>query len=162
MNNGGFGRGGAGGWNQPPAHQQQMYPQAASPPNIAGFGGPGAYVPPPGQNQQSFGQPFPPHQQQQQQQQQSGFGAPPSPATHGMPQYPQSHNTSNGPNGQPRNENRQLAATGMEEVNRVKVDTPNNGTPEVAPPPTTEKKKEEKPKRETRMVYSDNEISPVS
>jgi hypothetical protein len=135
-----------------------MYPQAASPPNIAGFGGSGAYVPPPGQNQQSFAQPYSSHQQQQQQ---SGFGALPlSPATHGMPQYPQSHNVSNGPNGQPRNDNRQLAAAGMEEV-KVKVDTPNNGTPEVAPPPTTEKKKEEKHKRETRMVYSDNEISPV-
>jgi hypothetical protein len=138
-----------------------MYPQAASPPNIAGFGGSGAYVPPPGQNQQPFPQPFPP-QQQQQQQQQSGFGAPsPSPATqtHGMPQYPQPHNVSNGgSNGQPRNDNRQLAVDEVKVVENI----PNNGTPEVTLPPTTEKKKEEKNKRETRMVYGDNEMSPVS
>lgn len=41
------------------------------------------------------------------------------------------------------------------------MESPDMGTPEVVATPT-EKRKDEKPKRETRMVYGDNEISPVS
>lgn len=39
------------------------------------------------------------------------------------------------------------------------MESPDAGTPEVVAPM---EKKTEKPKRETRMMYGDNEISPVS
>ncbi|KAL0638841.1 hypothetical protein Q9L58_002072 [Maublancomyces gigas] len=158
MNNGGFGRGGPvgqAGWNQPPPTHQQQQPA---------FGGPGTYIPPPSPSQQ-FGQPqqqqqsFSPHNQQGQQ-----FGFP----SHGMQQQfgqPQQqqmqhqqqpqHQYQNGNHGR-NDSSASLTATGVE---GVKMESPDAGTPEVV---ASMEKKTEKPKRETRMIYGDNEISPVS
>ncbi|KAI5851418.1 hypothetical protein DFP73DRAFT_154124 [Morchella snyderi] len=152
MNNGGFGRGGpsgsgGGGWNQPPAHQQQQ----------GGFGGPGAYVPPPQGPSQQFGQPqqpqpFSPHQPHSQQQF-GGFGATIQHHQH----QPHAQNNGSAMGHQGRNDSSaSLTATGVE---GVKMESSDTSTPNVTVPPT-EKKKDEKPKRETKMVYSDNEISP--
>lgn len=157
MNNGGFGRGGPvgqAGWNQPPPTHQQQQPA---------FGGPGTYIPPPSPGQQ-FGQPqqqqsFSPHNQQGQQ-----FGFP----SHGMQQQfgqPQQqqmqhqqqpqHQYQNGNHGR-NDSSASLTATGVE---GVKMESPDAGTPEIV---ASMEKKTEKPKRETRMIYGDNEISPVS
>lgn len=151
MSNGGFGRGGSvgqAGWNQPPpAHQPA-------------FGGSGAYIPPPSPSQQ-FGQPqqqqpFSPHHQGQQ------FGFPGHGMQFGQPQQQmqsqqqQQHQYQNGNLSGRNDSSASLTATGVE---GVKMESPDAGTPEVVAPM---EKKTEKPKRETRMVYGDNEISPVS
>lgn len=148
MNNSGFGRGGPGaqgGWNAPPSAPQ------------SGFGGPGAF-PPAGPSQQ-FGQSH--HQGQQFGFQGHGMQGQQHPPTH-MQQHmhhQQNQQYQNGNQQSGRNDSTaSLTATGVE---GVKMESPDTGTPEVVATPT-EKKKNEKPKRETRMVYGDNEISPVS
>ncbi|RPA97492.1 hypothetical protein L873DRAFT_1790980 [Choiromyces venosus 120613-1] len=135
INNSGFGRGG-GGWNQQQQQGQgQMYPHAggANP----GFGGAGGY-PPTGPSQQSYNQPS--YQQQQQQQQ------------HGNHNY-QPHNTNGHVHAYNRGRN-----PSPEEQKPASETTPSS----LPDAPVADKKKDEKekPKRETKMVYSDNEISP--
>lgn len=66
------------------------------------------------------------------------------------------HQYQNGSHGGRNDSSASLTATGVE---GVKMESPDAGTPEVVAPM---EKKTEKPKRETRMMYGDNEISPVS
>lgn len=132
MNNG-FGRGG------PPGGGVQGGWNPPPTTSQGSFGGQGAY------NQgQGFGQGG-----------QFGFQG------HGMqPQHMQMQQAGQYQNGEQRGRNdstTSLTATGVE---GVKMESPDTGTPEVVATPGGEKK--EKAKRETRMVYSDNEISPVS
>lgn len=113
-----------------------MYPQAGG--ANAGFAGAGGY-PPTGPMQQAYNQP--PYQQQQQQQPQHG--------NHNyQPHSTNGHGHAHGRNGNP-----------TAEENKPTPETMQSSLPDVQP---ADKKKDgkEKPKRETKMVYADNEISP--
>jgi len=114
-----------------------MYPQAGG--ANAGFAGAGGY-PPAGPMQQSYNQPS--YQQQQQQPQHGNHNYQPH-STNG-------HGHAHGRNGNPTTEE-----------NKPTPETMQGSIPDVQP---AEKKKDgkEKPKRETKMVYADNEISPVN
>ncbi|KAG0131194.1 hypothetical protein HOY82DRAFT_608364 [Tuber indicum] len=135
MNNPGFGRGG-GGWNQQQQQGQgQMYPQTGG--ANSSFAGAGGY-PPNGPLQQSYNQPSYPQQQQQ-----------PQLVSHSY----QPHNT----NGHGHTHCR--GGGPITEENKPAPETTQSRLPDAQP---AEKKKgeREKPKRETKMVYADNEISP--
>ncbi|KAL7273740.1 hypothetical protein RUND412_003379 [Rhizina undulata] len=150
MNNG-SGRGGPGSWNQPP-HQTQIYSQPITPtgPSFAPI--PAAYG---GQSQSNFRPGF---AQQSQGQHPASVpqASPPPQVTHPT--------TQPGANGNVRTDSASIAnVTPSTEVgSKVETTTTTTQTAENAgsPPEAVTAEKKEKPKRETRLVYMDEELCP--